>query len=233
MLIGIVLHRSGRDFSDRDRTLLNLLRPHLINAYQNAETRSVLTALGGVTAERGDAAVLVGALGEPLASTPRARELLPAFGDGSRHYPDRLVEWCRRMRRRAPLPVEPLVATDGDVTVEARFLTPSVIALRPLHERLEPDALGSLGLARREREVLALLTEGHTNKEIAARIHVKPATVKKHLERMYEKLGVDTRTAAAAAAFRAAALNRASNPRSSMQGVDWEVVSPNEITSVT
>ncbi len=52
--------------------------------------------------------------------------------------------------------------------------------------------------------MLVLVAEGHTNKEIAVRTDVRPATVKKHLERIYDKLGVRTRTAAAAAAFRAA-----------------------------
>jgi DNA-binding NarL/FixJ family response regulator len=37
------------------------------------------------------------------------------------------------------------------------------------------------------------------NKEIAGRLDVRPATVKKHLERTYGKLGVHTRTAAVAA----------------------------------
>jgi DNA-binding NarL/FixJ family response regulator len=51
--------------------------------------------------------------------------------------------------------------------------------------------------------VLALVAEGCTNKEIAARIDVLSATVKKHLERIYDRLRIRTRTAAATAALRA------------------------------
>lgn len=196
LLVAVVLNRCGRDFSERDRTLLNLLRPHLVNAYRNAQARTILSALGRAT---GDAAVvLIGALGEPLAITPRARELVGAF------TPDRLPEWCRTMRGRAPLPAEPLIAVENGRSVEARMLGPSVVALRLVREELDPASLQALGLTRREQEVLALVTEGRTNKEIAARLDMLPATVKKHLEHVYDKLGVRTRTAAAAAALRAA-----------------------------
>ena len=52
-------------------------------------------------------------------------------------------------------------------------------------------------LTRREREVLFWLAHGKSNAEIAAILTIKPATVGKHLERIYPKLGVENRTAAA------------------------------------
>jgi DNA-binding CsgD family transcriptional regulator len=52
-------------------------------------------------------------------------------------------------------------------------------------------------LTAREREIIALVAEGHTNAEIAAALWVSPATVKKHLENVYVKLGVGSRAAAA------------------------------------
>jgi DNA-binding CsgD family transcriptional regulator len=57
----------------------------------------------------------------------------------------------------------------------------------------------------REREVLDWLATGKTNRDIADIIGVKPRTVEKHLERVYEKLGVETRTAAAMRVVRAPA----------------------------
>jgi DNA-binding CsgD family transcriptional regulator len=53
------------------------------------------------------------------------------------------------------------------------------------------------GLTPREREIVWLVAEGKTNAQIAVKLWVAPSTVKKHLEHVYEKLGVGGRTAAA------------------------------------
>mgnify|MGYP001765121661 CR=1 FL=1 len=58
-------------------------------------------------------------------------------------------------------------------------------------------------LTGREREVLDLVAEGLTNKEIARRLAVSPATVKAHVERIIAKLGVSDRTQAAVLVTRA------------------------------
>jgi DNA-binding CsgD family transcriptional regulator len=52
-------------------------------------------------------------------------------------------------------------------------------------------------LTVREREVVAMVSAGKTNAEIATELWVTPATVKKHLENVYLKLGVGSRAAAA------------------------------------
>jgi len=54
-----------------------------------------------------------------------------------------------------------------------------------------------LGLTPRERQILALVAHGKTNQEIAGILWITPNTVRKHLENVYPKLGVHTRTAAA------------------------------------
>jgi two-component system response regulator DesR len=51
-------------------------------------------------------------------------------------------------------------------------------------------------LSRRERDVLALLATGATNREIAAQLYLGPDTVKKHASSLYRKLGVRNRTEA-------------------------------------
>lgn len=54
----------------------------------------------------------------------------------------------------------------------------------------------ALPLTRREREVLDWVAAGKTNRDVAAILGASPRTVEKHLERIYEKLGVETRIAA-------------------------------------
>ena len=51
-------------------------------------------------------------------------------------------------------------------------------------------------LTAREREVLEWVAAGKTNRDIASILGARPRTIEKHLERIYEKLGVETRTAA-------------------------------------
>ena len=66
----------------------------------------------------------------------------------------------------------------------------------------EPDfnnlaPLHALGLTPREAEVLSWLAQGKSNPEIAVILAMSEGTVKKHLEHVFEKLGVDNRNAAA------------------------------------
>ncbi|TLW92486.1 response regulator transcription factor [Saccharomonospora piscinae] len=57
-----------------------------------------------------------------------------------------------------------------------------------------------ISLTRRETEVLALVAEGLSNRALGERLHLTEGTVKSHLARIYTKLGVESRTAAVAAA---------------------------------
>jgi DNA-binding CsgD family transcriptional regulator len=61
----------------------------------------------------------------------------------------------------------------------------------------DPGARGP-GLTPREREVLGHVEAGEPNAVIARRLRVSPRTVEKHLEHVYAKLGVTSRTAALA-----------------------------------
>ena len=58
------------------------------------------------------------------------------------------------------------------------------------------QAIEYLGISQREWEVLELLAEGHSNKEIAEKLFVSPNTVKTHLGNLYGKLEVSRRTQA-------------------------------------
>ncbi|UNZ54338.1 response regulator [Agrobacterium tumefaciens] len=83
--------------------------------------------------------------------------------------------------------------------------------MRRLLRRVSPEASGDLVIERltaREREILARLTTGETNKEIAKTLAISPGTVKVHVERILYKLGVADRTQAAVMAVRAGLVDR-------------------------
>ncbi|MFJ4621620.1 response regulator [Streptomyces sp. NPDC088812] len=65
----------------------------------------------------------------------------------------------------------------------------------------EPDALP--GLTAREREILALIGEGLTNRQIGRRLYLAEKTVKNHISRLLAKLGVERRVQAAVIATQA------------------------------
>jgi len=77
------------------------------------------------------------------------------------------------------------------------ILRPHLAAIRERWERRRRP----FGVTDREGEVLALVRQGLTNREIADRLVISPATVRTHLEHIFEKLDVHTRTAAVARAF--------------------------------
>ncbi|MFN8583746.1 MAG: LuxR C-terminal-related transcriptional regulator [Dehalococcoidia bacterium] len=71
-----------------------------------------------------------------------------------------------------------------------------------LLERAEPRAGGPAGLSAREVEVLRLIVEGKTNREIAAALVISERTVANHLAHIFTKIDADNRAAAAAFALR-------------------------------
>ncbi|MBI5780457.1 MAG: response regulator [Rhodocyclales bacterium] len=71
--------------------------------------------------------------------------------------------------------------------------------MRARGEDAEPDAaLLPNPLTQREMDVLEWVARGKTNRDVADILGMSPRTVNKHLEHIYEKLGVETRTAAVA-----------------------------------
>jgi len=73
-----------------------------------------------------------------------------------------------------------------------------LIVMREVSDAAVIEAIGlGFRLTAREAEVLYWLVKGKTNKDIGDILGSSPATVKKHLERVYVKLGVETRTAMA------------------------------------
>ncbi len=73
----------------------------------------------------------------------------------------------------------------------------SQIATLAVRKR-KPKTLDSVGLTERERQVIDLIGEGMSNKEIAARLHIAVHTVKSHVHNVLEKLALRTRLEVAA-----------------------------------
>jgi DNA-binding NarL/FixJ family response regulator len=71
-----------------------------------------------------------------------------------------------------------------------------------LRRQPDPHELATTTLTSREAEVLTLIEQGCSNKEIARRLFIEVATVKNHVHNIFEKLGVSRRAAAIAAAHR-------------------------------
>jgi DNA-binding NarL/FixJ family response regulator len=70
-------------------------------------------------------------------------------------------------------------------------------------EHPAPRSLGAVRMTKREREVIALVADGSSNKEIARRLHLSTHTVKSHVRNILEKLALHSRLQLAAHALRA------------------------------
>jgi DNA-binding NarL/FixJ family response regulator len=84
---------------------------------------------------------------------------------------------------------------------EGRTVLSPAVASRLVHAVRTPRGPGAEPLSAREREVLALVARGTSNREIARELFISEATVKTHLTHLYAKLGVNDRAAAVAAAY--------------------------------
>lgn len=93
-------------------------------------------------------------------------------------------------------PAEIFAAIRG--AVEGRSVMSPPVASRLFQQLRNPDEI----LTPREAELLSLLTQGLSNRELGQRLFISEATVKTHLAHIYAKLGVDTRAAAIATAIR-------------------------------
>jgi DNA-binding CsgD family transcriptional regulator len=215
--IAIALNRDRRDFTERDRRILDLLPPHLLAAHRNAEAFS---AVAGTLAllERGlDLAriglVVLGADTEPVLITAGASRLLDAyFGRRrGRGLPDPVVRWLARhdpTRHGELLPVgSPLVAANGERQLRIRLRLDGegrVLLLEEQLQELSIESLLRLGLSQRQAEVLRWVAAGKTDDEIATILGLSPRTVHHHVEHVCRKLGVENRTAATRIAIEAA-----------------------------
>jgi DNA-binding CsgD family transcriptional regulator len=212
VVIGVAMNRGRRDFSERDRAMLDLLRPHLARAHGRILERMRMGALIAALElglEQGGGAVLsLDRRGGIAAASGPAIELLRDYFPDQRgaSLPAEIAEWLEGdpgAAGRDPLTVS---AEQGRLTVREAptgALDGPMLMLEEARP-LTPAPLLGLGLTRRQAEVLCLLAAGKNTGEIAEALFISPRTVRKHFEHIYARLGVHSRAAAVSAALEAA-----------------------------
>jgi len=177
-------------------------------ASQAGQARNALDAFGyaSITVRASD--------GKLMWQTPLARDLLMLYyGTSAPQAPQPLVEWLQRHLADAQRQIEPpkLTAQLGARRLTFRLHQQTgegegggewLIVMREASDVAVIEAISlSFKLTAREAEVLYWVVKGKINRDIADILGASPATVKKHLERVFAKLGVETRTAAAGMAM--------------------------------
>jgi DNA-binding NarL/FixJ family response regulator len=188
--------------------LLARIRVHLANARISQSARSALDASGRFLLAANRA-------GRVLWSTPQAGKLLDAvFPDfNSEHFllPAHIQDWLARYSDRKSAgstdPISP-GAPGADNKLELSVISQigaDQILLRLIDGDPKDDQLtlrNKLQLTQREAEVLLWIARGKSNRDVAEILTLSPRTVNKHLEQIFNKLGVENRTSAAALAAR-------------------------------
>jgi DNA-binding CsgD family transcriptional regulator len=207
-LIGVALNRTRPDFSERDRSILEAALPMVVQAYERAATlamvHGVLSALEHAADASDQPIVVLHPSGRIQFATVAAQTTLREFPGSDRPdlLPEPLAAWSAAQRRRTGAAGLPVVEPFEFPTGTARLILGSVAGFDAvIFER--SGALSALTrrdgrLTKRETEVLTLVARGLTNLQIALELQLSERTVAKHLEHVYAKLGVASRTAAVA-----------------------------------
>ena len=175
------------DFDERDRLVVALLQPHLARRAEEAEAAlraaEALVEIEEGSIEEARRIVLCSAAGVIEFGSASSRALLERY---------RVLENGRitstLLARRE------LTVRDGDRSLQVRIAPTDNLHVLMLEER---DGRVEK-LTGREREVLEQVVVGKRNGAVALELGIAPATVAKHLEHAYGKLGVHNRMAAAA-----------------------------------
>ena len=206
-IVAVAINRDHGRFTERDRLMLNLLRPHLAGAYERAQALSLL--LQSAAEDRGQV-LLVDRVGTLRLASDSARQTLAGY---SQDELAQLQPWVQHLTQaehgdqQPPQSPSRIVLRRAGHALHLRLIGRSDVSellLIRLQERACFDEISAraLGLTPREAEVLALLAEGLSDSAIAAELGVSRRTVEKHLEHTYTALGVGTRSEAVGMAFR-------------------------------
>jgi DNA-binding CsgD family transcriptional regulator len=212
LIVGIALTRTYEDFTTREVQLLALARPHLMQAYRNAELSSArkatLAALEQGLDTLGQHIVVLDPHQRVEFATDGALRLLGDLRANRRGLPEQIRAWITEHHDPRPA-AEPLILQIAGNRVLVRLLPTKrsdrreVLLLENGTGQLTADALRSLGLTQREAQALRLVALGQSTTEAATEMAIATRTIEKHLQHIYDKLGVRTRSQAAATAWAA------------------------------
>jgi DNA-binding response OmpR family regulator/DNA-binding CsgD family transcriptional regulator len=178
------------------------LTSHLGTARQMTRTQGALDFFGQA------AMALLPMTDSIIWQTPLSKKLLDRYFSkkefSSEYDLSPIMEWVNNLsdeKRRIPFKLSTqkgkLTFTPADINNDEQWL----ILLKEESEQLQIKALQqSFKLTKRQAEVLHWITLGKTDKSIGEILGTSPRTVSKHTEHIFIKLGVETRTAAAAVA---------------------------------
>ncbi|MGC4032355.1 MAG: LuxR C-terminal-related transcriptional regulator [Tepidisphaeraceae bacterium] len=215
MVAGISQNREKRDFTERDRRALDLLRPHLLQAYENAalvsELRANSTRLELLMDRLDRGQIVIAADGRVVLASPAAvrfvQEFLPDETLAASALPQTLAAWSRKqitaLEQQSSEPEQPVPLLIGgpDGRLAVRLIRDEqprrfVIVLSRAARIASAETLMTMGLTAREAEVLYWCVEGKSRAETAVILDISERTVQKHLEHVYGKLDVTNRVAA-------------------------------------
>ena len=192
----------------RPKEVLARMAVHLQGAREKRQARNALDAFGyaSITVRLSD--------GRLMWQTSLARELLLRYcGTEAPRTPEPVLDWLQQHAVNSQTQVEPprLSIEQGPKRLSFRLHQQIgdsegggdwLIIMREVSDESVIEAMSlSFKLTPREAEVLYWVVKGKTNRDIGEILGASPMTVKKHLERVYVKLGVETRTAAAGMAM--------------------------------
>ncbi len=179
--------------------LLARVRVHLANARVAHGSQTALDVSGRP-------AFALDASGAPCWFTPLAtgmlERLFPGWSAEAEHLPEGLAGPLRRLLTGEPA-INQIVLTLGDTKLECVLLRRADKDewLFRLHEKREGDQERLLaerhGLTSREAQVLLWISCGKQNREVGEILSISPRTVNKHLEQIFQKIGVENRASAA------------------------------------
>ena len=188
----------------RQNEMLARIGAHLQTARLMNQARSALDAFGY-------AALAVGEDERVIWQTPLARQWMTSYfpSKGTAFMPQQVSPWLQGAVRSIALGDEPqpLVIAQGTrrlifTLAEELEAAQWTIVLREESDEAQVQSLmARFPLTQREAEVLHWVSKGKTNRDIGDILGTSPRTVNKHLEHVFEKLGVETRTAAASLAI--------------------------------